>query len=100
MESETNFNMESNTTTISNTVNGHTSWGTVTHNMYGTPELIDVIVTPSEVQLVYKKQSLITTGLTMPQPEVYKVVYSRQDGSEKIIAGHYIPANKESYEFD
>jgi hypothetical protein len=93
--------MESNTPTTSNTVYGHTSWGT-THNinMYSTPELIDVIVTPTEVQLVYKKQSLITTGFTMPQPEVYKVVYSRKDGSEKIIAGHYIPANNESYEFD
>ena len=71
-----------------------------TLNMYNTPELIDVIVTPTEIQLVYKKQLLITYGLTMPQPEVYKVVYSRQDGSEKIIAGHYIPANNESYEFD
>ena len=75
-----------------------TSWNTL--NMYNTPELIDVIVTPTEIQLVYKKQLLITYGLTMPQPEVYKVVYSRQDGSEKIIAGHYIPANNESYEFD
>jgi hypothetical protein len=90
--------MEKATTISNNGYISNISWGT---KNYSTPELIDVIVTPTEVQLVYKKQFLIVTnGLTMPQPEVYKVVYSRQDGSEKIIAGHYIPANNESYEFD
>jgi hypothetical protein len=69
-------------------------------HLYTTPELIDVLATPSEVQLIYKRQLLMSNGWGMPQPEVYKVVYSRHDGSEKTIFGHYIPANNESYEFD
>jgi hypothetical protein len=35
----------------------------------------------------------------MPQPEVYKVIYSRTDGSEKTIFGSYVPASDESYYF-
>jgi hypothetical protein len=73
---------------------------TGSQHMYSTPELIDVIVTPSEVQLIYKRQLMISNGWGMPQPEIYKVVYSRQDGSEKTIFGTYVPPSAESYEFD
>jgi hypothetical protein len=77
---------------------GTTATGSM--HMYSNPELIDVIVTPSEVQLIYKRQLMMSNGWGMPKPEVYKVVYSRHDGSEKTIFGTYIPANNESYEFD
>lgn len=68
-------------------------------HMYSTPQLIDVIVTPTEVQLIYKRQIMMSNGFGMPQPEVYKVVYSRHDGSEKTIFGTYLPATGESYQF-
>ena len=77
---------------------GTTATGSM--HMYSNPELIDVIVTPSEVQLIYKRQLMISNGWGMPQPEIYKVVYSRQDGSEKTIFGTYVPPSAESYEFD
>jgi len=79
-------------------ISGTTATGSM--HMYSTPELIDVIVTPSEVQLIYKRQLMISNGWGMPQPEVYKVVYSRHDGSEKTIFGTYVPPSSESYEFD
>lgn len=68
-------------------------------HLYSTPQLIDVIVTPTEVQLIYKRQLMMSNGFGMPQPEVYKVVYSRHDGSEKTIFGTYVPATGESYQF-
>jgi len=68
-------------------------------NFYSTPELLDVIVTQENIELVYKRQSMVYTGYGMPLPEIYKVVYSRIDGSEKTIFGKYIPAQKESYKF-
>lgn len=77
----------------------NTGTTTGTMHQYSFPELIDVIVTPTEVQLVYKRQLMISTGFGIPNPEVYKVVYSRHDGSEKTIFGTYIPASSEGYEF-
>lgn len=87
---------------LGNTPTGTNYTGTThtgTLHMYTIPELIDVIVTPSEVQLVYKRQLMMSTGFGMPNPEVYKVVYSRHDGSEKTIFGTYIPPSREGYEF-
>jgi hypothetical protein len=67
--------------------------------MYSTPQLIDVIVTHENVELIYKRQAMVSTGYGMPMPEIYKVVYSRKDGSEKTIFGEYVPQKKESYKF-
>jgi hypothetical protein len=36
----------------------------------------------------------------MPSPEVFKVIYSRNDGSEKTIFGTFVPATSESYYFE
>jgi len=78
-----------------NTITGDTSG----INFYSTPELLDVIVNQENIEIVYKRQSMVYTGYGMPLPEIYKVVYSRIDGSEKTIFGKYIPAQKESYKF-
>ena len=69
------------------------------HNYYSAPELIDVIVTDTTIEHVYKRQSLIWQGYSQPTPEVYKQVYSRFDGSMKVVKGNYEPATKESYCF-
>lgn len=79
------------------TTRNDTTYSTI--GMYSTPELIDVVVTHENVELVYKRQAMVTTGYGMPMPEIYKVVYSRIDGSEKTIFGEYIPPKKESYRF-
>lgn len=83
--------------------NTHTGTTTHTHtgtnHFYSSPELLDVIVTPSSVELVYKRQLMMSNGFGMPSPEVYKVVYSRHDGSEKTTFGTYVPPSVESYDF-
>lgn len=77
---------------------GTTHTGTM--HMYSNPVLIDVIVTPTEVQLIYKRQLMMSSGFGMPQPEVYKVAYSRHDGSEKTTFGTYVAPSGEQYYFD
>jgi hypothetical protein len=77
----------------------NTSLSTSTFGFYNTPQLVDVIVTPSAVELIYTRQAMVSTGYGFPNPEVYKVVYSRNDGTEKTIFGEYIPATKEQYKF-
>mgnify|MGYP001383642902 CR=1 FL=1 len=70
-----------------------------TQHHYTIPELIDYIVTPSAIELVYKRQLMVSFNNGMPHPEVFKVIYSRHDGSEKTIFGTFVPASSESYEF-
>jgi hypothetical protein len=83
------------TSGINNTITASTSG----INFYSIPELLDVIITKENIEIVYKRQSMVYTGYGMPLPEIYKVVYSRIDGSEKTIFGEYVPAKKESYKF-
>jgi hypothetical protein len=71
-----------------------------TQHHYTTPELIDYIVTPSSIELVFKRQLMVSFNNGMPNPEVFKVIYSRHDGSEKTIFGTFVPATSESYEFE
>jgi hypothetical protein len=70
-----------------------------TTNMYSTPELIDTIVTKNTIELVYKKQYLVSNNWGMPNPEVYKEIYSRTDGTMRIEKGTYMPSQDESYQF-
>jgi hypothetical protein len=67
--------------------------------MYSQPELIDTIVYPDFIELVYKRQYMVTIGHRMPNPDIYSEVYSRRDGSMYTKKGTYIPAQPESYEF-
>ena len=69
------------------------------NNYYSAPELMDVIVTDTTIEHVYKRTSLIWQGYSQPTPEVYKQVYNRFDGSMKIVQGNYVPATNESYYF-
>jgi hypothetical protein len=79
----------------------YTTTGTGTsHNMYSTPVLIDTIVTKDYIELVYKRQYMVSLGYGMPNPEIYKDVYSRNDGSVRRVIGTYISAQLESYEFE
>ena len=71
-----------------------------TQHHYTIPELIDYIVTPSAIELVYKRQLMVSFNNGMPHPEVFKVIYSRHDGSEKTIFGTFVPASSESYYFE
>lgn len=70
------------------------------NSFYSSPELIDTVVTDTDIELIYKRHSLITSGFGTNTPHVYKHVYSRTDGSVKVVDGTYIPAEKESYSFD
>jgi hypothetical protein len=79
------------------TPNGTTS---STHNLYSTPELIDTIVKKDSIELIYKRQYMVSTGYGMPRPEVYKDIYSRVGGDVRREIGTYIPYQEESYVFD
>ena len=43
---------------------------------------------------------MISTGWGMPDPEIYAEVYSRTDGSMRVVNGEYTPAQPESYLLD
>jgi hypothetical protein len=79
------------------TPNGTTS---STHNLYSTPELIDTIVKKNSIELIYKRQYMVSNGYGVPRPEVYKDIYSRIGGDVRREIGTYIPHQDESYVFD
>ena len=79
------------------TPNGTTS---STHNLYSTPELIDTIVKKDSIELIYKRQYMVSYNWGMPNPEIYKDVYSRHGGDVRRVIGTYIPEQSESYEFE
>jgi len=70
------------------------------HNMYSTPELIKAIVKNDSIELIYKRQYMVSNGYGMPRPEVYKDIYSRLGGDVRREIGTYIPSQEESYVFD
>ena len=91
---------KTNNMTQETTINSASS-GTVTVNgWYSSPELIATIVLEDCIKLVYKRRSLISNGSGMPDPEIYAEVYSRTDGTMRIVKGEYIPAQSESYLLD
>lgn len=94
--------VNSGTSTATGIATGGSITGTTvsTNFMYSTPELIDTIVTPDSIEMVYKRQLLIWNNVGALMPEVYKVVYSRFDGSEKVVNGNYVSPSPESYYFD
>ena len=71
-----------------------------THNLYSTPELIQAIVKDDAIELVYKRQYMVSNNWGMPHPEIYKDIYSRHGGDFRREIGTYIPAESESYIFD
>lgn len=71
-----------------------------THNLYSTPELLKAIVKDDSIELVYKRQYMVSNNWGMPHPEIYKDVYSRHGGDVRRVIGTFIAAQSESYEFD
>ena len=67
--------------------------------MYTVPELIDVIVTDNTIEHIYKRQLMMSNGFGLPQPEIYKIIFGRHDGSENTVFGRYVEPQEESYEF-
>jgi hypothetical protein len=99
--------MENLTTTLESIIGTHgtpSQFSTTTyvssHNMYSTPVLIDTIVTKDYIELVYKRQYMVSNNLGMPNPEIFKDVYSRHGGDVRRVIGTYIPEQSESYEFE
>ena len=68
--------------------------------LYSTPELIDTRVYSDRIELIYKRQYMVSVGQRLPDPEIYAEVYSRTDGSMRIVNGKYIPAKSEYYLLD
>lgn len=79
------------------TPNGTT---TSTHNLYPTPQLLKAIVKDDTIELIYKRQYMVSMGYGMPNPEVYKDIYSRIGGDVRREIETYIPYQAESYVFD
>lgn len=82
--------------------NGTSSTSTIIGNsyMYSKPELLKAIVTDKYIELVYKRQYMVSLNGRMPNPEVYKDVYNRFDGGVRRVIGTYVPHQEESYEFE
>ena len=68
-------------------------------SLYSKPELIDTIVYADCIELVYRRQYMVSNNWGMPEPEIYAEVYSRTDGTMITKQGRYVPAQEESYEF-
>ena len=81
------------------TTTSTTSTSMPNHGLYSIPELIDTKVYPDCIELVYRRQYMVSYNYGMPDPEIYAEVYSRTDGSMITKRGTYIPAQRESYEF-
>ena len=79
---------------------GGSSTSTTAGYQYSAPELMDIIVTDKTIEHVYKRYSLIWGGYGHQQPEIYKEVYSRFDGSVKIVQGNYSSPQPEGYYFN
>ena len=71
-----------------------------TATMYSTPELLKAVVKKDYIELIYKRQYMVSNNYGLPSPEIYKDVYSRHDGGVRRVIGTYIPAQSESYEFE
>jgi hypothetical protein len=67
--------------------------------LYSNPVIIDTIINIDSIEVVYKRQYLVSNNYGMPHPEIYKEIYSRTDGTMIRENGKYIPAQDESYEF-
>lgn len=82
--------------------NGTSSTNTVITNsyMYSKPELLNAIVTDKAVELIYKRQYMVSYNGVMPNPEIYKDIYNRFDGGVRRVIGNYIPSQSESYQFE
>jgi hypothetical protein len=91
------------TTAVLNAINFNNSTLTTyfsTHNMYSTPVLLDAIVKNDCIELVYKRQYMVSLNGNMPNPEIYKDIYSRNGGDVRREIGTYIPPQEDSYQFD
>ena len=88
--------------TLDNITSTHsTSCAYITsHNMYSTPEVIRAIIKKDSIELIYKRQYMVSLGYGMPNPEVYKDIYSRTGGDVRREIGTFIPSQEESYVFD
>jgi hypothetical protein len=93
------------TSTLNTMIGTH---GTSTHGttyistatMYSTPELLKAIVKKDYIELIYKRQYMVSNGYGLPSPEIYKDIYSRTGGDIRREIGTYVPAQEESYVFD
>ena len=73
---------------------------TTPSGLYWYPELISTTVLPDCIKLIYKRQYIASYNWGTPESEIYAEVYSRTDGSMRIVKGEYIPAQPESYLLD
>jgi hypothetical protein len=67
------------------------------NQLYSNPELIDTRVYQDRIELVYRRQYIASNNWGLPDPEIYAEVYSRTDGSMRVVKGRYVAAQPESY---
>jgi hypothetical protein len=99
--------MENTTSTLESIIGTHgtpSQFSTTTYistaTMYSTPELLKAVVKKDYIELIYKRQYMVSNNYGLPNPEIYKDVYSRHGGDVRRVIGTYIPAQEESYEFE
>lgn len=80
--------MENNFTNVSGT------------SMFSTPQLVKTVVKEDCIELIYKRQYMVSLNGRMPEPEVFKDIYSRKNGGVRREIGVYVPSQSESYVFD
>ena len=75
---------------------------TTTYNTW-TPfqdEIIETLVFQDNIEIIYRRHSMVTNGLGNRNDKVIKKVFSRFDGSVKEIEGEIIPEQPERYVFN
>ena len=88
------------TSTLNTMTSTHGTTYISTASMYSTPELLKAIVKKDYIELIYKRQYMVSNNYGLPSPEIYKDIYSRNGGDVRREIGTYIPSQNESYVFD
>ncbi len=70
---------------------------------YSASVMIRTDVFPDRVEILYKRQSMLSNGYQSPPAQVYKIVHSCVDGKWNVsdpIFGEILPRTEEDYVFD
>jgi len=89
-----------------NTITSGTTSTSLTYNMWGMPERVEVNEYQDHIEMIFKETSNITYTVWPPRPSderCYKIIFSCVDGKwnkSEPIYGKIISAQPETYEFE
>ena len=68
-----------------NVTNGSITSVTYNTNVYTKPKLLNVVEKENTIEVTYSREYLVSDFNGISKPEIYKVIYSRFDGTKEEI---------------